>query len=150
MSGRIDLPRLHDALDAQRRARALSWRQLAEEAGVSPSLLSRMSNGQRPDLDGFIALVQWLGTPAEEFMSRPGDEPGVAPPAHGPTPELETQLAMLLRARDDLPEADKEYLLEIVGATMRRIKHDGRADDSGTIGSRVADADGSGNPDSGR
>ncbi|GAA1213926.1 helix-turn-helix domain-containing protein [Prauserella alba] len=123
MSGRMDLSRLHDALDAQRRARDLSWRQLAEEAGVSPSLLSRMGNGQRPDLDGFIALVQWLGTPAEEFMSHSGDDQAAATPAHGPTPELETQLAMLLRARDDLPEADKEYLLEIVGATMRRIKH---------------------------
>ncbi|MBB3662484.1 transcriptional regulator with XRE-family HTH domain [Prauserella sediminis] len=148
MSGRMDLPRLHDALDAQRRARDLSWRQLAEEAGVSPSLLSRMGNGQRPDLDGFIALVQWLGTPAEEFMSHPGDD-RATPPAHGPTPELETQLAMLLRARDDLPEADKEYLLEIVGATMRRIKHHAGA--GGSAGSNdAADPAGSGDAGSGR
>lgn len=135
MSGRMDLPRLHDALDAQRRARDLSWRQLAEEAGVSPSLLSRMGNGQRPDLDGFIALVQWLGTPAEEFMNRPGDDSSATAPPQGPTPELETQLAMLLRARNDLQEADKEYLLEIVGATMRRIKYDaGRVDPGGSAG----------------
>lgn len=143
MPGRMNLRRLHDALDAQRRARDLSWRQLAEEAGVSPSLLSRMGNGQRPDLDGFVALVQWLGVPAEEFMSRPDDEPAGTPPPNGPTPELETQLAMLLRARDDLPEADKEYLLEIVGATMRRIKHHTGADES-------ADARDSGDPHPGR
>ncbi|MFC4005024.1 helix-turn-helix domain-containing protein [Prauserella oleivorans] len=119
MSGRLDARRLYDALDAQRRARDLSWRQLADEAGVSPSLLSRMGNGQRPDLDGFIALVQWLGAPAEDFMLRPDEKsPGREEPA------LETQLAMLLRARDDLPDADKEYLLEIVSATMRRIKMD--------------------------
>ncbi|NIJ14608.1 transcriptional regulator with XRE-family HTH domain [Saccharomonospora amisosensis] len=117
----MDARRLHDALDAQRRARGLSWRQLAEEAGVSPSLLSRMGNGHRPDLDGFIALVQWLGSPAEEFMvwpdSRPRQERG---------PALETQLALLLRAHEDLTEADREYLLEIFGATMRRIKADRR------------------------
>ncbi|WP_028661931.1 helix-turn-helix domain-containing protein [Saccharomonospora saliphila] len=115
MEGRMDARRLHDALDAQRRARGLSWRQLAEQAGVSPSLLSRMGNGQRPDLDGFIALVQWLGTPAEEFMV--GHEP-----RPDPAPTLEAQLALLLRAREDLSDADKDYLLDIVGATMRRIK----------------------------
>ena len=39
---------------------------------------------------------------------------------------LESQLALLLRARDDLDEADREYLLDIVRATMRRIKADRR------------------------
>lgn len=120
MEGRMDARRLYDALDAQRGARGLSWRQLAEQAGVSPSLLSRMGNGQRPDLDGFIALVQWLNAPAEEFMVWPGDQR----PAE--TPALETQLALLLRARDDLGDADKDYLMEIIGATMRRIKADRR------------------------
>lgn len=116
MNGRMDAQRLYDALDAVRRSRDLSWRQLAHEAGVSPSLLSRMGNGQRPDLDGFIGLVQWLGAPAEDFMLWPE-----APPADG-EPALEAQLAMLLRARSDLRDADKEYLLEIVEATMRRIR----------------------------
>ncbi|EHR48693.1 Helix-turn-helix protein [Saccharomonospora marina XMU15] len=121
MEGRMDARGLHDALDAQRRARGLSWRQLAEEAGVSPSLLSRMGNGHRPDLDGFIALVQWLGSPAEDFMVWPGPRP---PRERGPA--LETKLALLLRAQEDLTEADREYLLEIFGATMRRIKADRR------------------------
>ncbi|PXY34965.1 transcriptional regulator [Prauserella sp. PE36] len=119
MEGRMDARRLYDALDAQRGSRGMSWRQLADEAGVSPSLLSRMGNGHRPDLDGFIALVQWLGSPAEVFMVWPdGQERTREEPA------LETQLALLLRARDDLSQADKDYLLEIVGATMRRIKVD--------------------------
>ncbi|EHY89841.1 helix-turn-helix domain-containing protein [Saccharomonospora azurea] len=119
MEGRMDARRLYEALDAGRRARGLSWRQLAEQAGVSPSLLSRMGNGLRPDLDGFIALVQWLGAPAEEFMVRPGDTARTEP-----QPALETQLSLLLRARNDLSDADKDYLLDIVSATMRRIKAD--------------------------
>lgn len=119
MEGRLDTRRLYGALDAQRRARGLSWRQLAEESGVSPSLLSRMGNGHRPDLNGFIALVQWLGSPAEDFMVWPPENP------HGQgEPALETQLALLLRAREDLTEADRQYLLEIVSATMRRINAD--------------------------
>lgn len=121
MEGRMDARRLYDALDTQRKTRGLSWRQLAEEAGVSPSLLSRMGNGHRPDLDGFIALVQWLGSPAEEFMVQPSPRP------HSERrPALETQLALLLRAHDDLTDADRDYLLEIFGATMRRIKADRR------------------------
>ncbi|WP_199430849.1 helix-turn-helix domain-containing protein [Qaidamihabitans albus] len=121
MNGRMDARRLYDALEAQRRARGLSWRQLAHEAGVSPSLLSRMGNDQRPDLDGFIALVQWLGSPAEEFMVWPGERP-----RERAEPTLEAQLALLLRARTDLGDADKEYLLDIVEATMRRIRADRR------------------------
>jgi transcriptional regulator with XRE-family HTH domain len=120
MTGRVDTQRLYEALDAQRRARNLSWRQLARQAGVSPSLLSRMGNGQRPDLDGFVALVQWLGAQAEEFMVWPDERP------RDEQPSLESQLALLLRARDDLDAADREYLLDIVRATMRRIKADRR------------------------
>ena len=79
-----------------------------------------MGNGQRPDLDGFVALVQWLGAQAEEFMVWPDERP------RDEQPSLESQLALLLRARDDLDEADREYLLDIVRATMRRIKADRR------------------------
>ncbi|WP_280483602.1 helix-turn-helix domain-containing protein [Nocardia farcinica] len=118
--GRVDVWALHKALDARRRATGLSWRQVAEQAGVSASLLSRMSNGQRPDLDGFASLVQWLDTPAETFMVRPGQEATTAE-----EPELEQQLAPLLRARKDLSDADREYLLEVVQATMRRVKRSG-------------------------
>lgn len=73
----IDVEALYSALDAQRTARGLSWRQLAKELQVSPSLLSRMANGLRPDADAFITLVQWLGVPAEQFavgVTRPRSE----------------------------------------------------------------------------
>jgi transcriptional regulator with XRE-family HTH domain len=122
MSGRIDTARLREALDGQRRARNLSWRQVAGEANVSPSLLSRMSNGHRPDLDGFIALVQWLGSPAEEFMVQLGDQV-----EDKPQPALEAQLAPLLRARNDFNETEQNYLLEIMEATVRRIRAERQA-----------------------
>lgn len=117
MDGRIDPRRLLEALDAQRQAREMSWRQLAHEANVSPSLLSRMRNKQRPDLDGFVALVQWLGMPAEDFMAKPDQEA-----ARREDPEFETEFALLLRSRKDLSETDKRYLKDIVEATVRRIR----------------------------
>jgi hypothetical protein len=81
------------------------------EANVSPSLLSRMNNGQRPDLDGFVALVQWLGSPAENFMVKEGEQA-----QERPQPAIEAELAPLLRARKDLDETERAYLLEIVGS----------------------------------
>lgn len=121
MSGRIDTGRLHSALEGQRRARGLSWRQVAQQAGVSPSLLSRMGNGHRPDLDGFVALVQWLSLPAEDFMLEPDEEE-----ENKPAPEFEAQFVPLLRARSDFNEAEQEYLMDIVSATVKKIRADRR------------------------
>ena len=117
MNGRIDVSRLHTALDAERQSRGLSWRQLAQAAGVSPSLLSRMGKGHRPDLESFAALVQWLRQPAEQFM-RPASSQGDT----GEEPAFEAQFAPLLRARSDLSEEDKEYLMQMVAATMKYLK----------------------------
>ena len=65
---KIDVQGLYAALDAERIAHGWSWRQLAKEIGVSPSLLSRLGNELRPDADGFATLVRWLNMPAEQFM----------------------------------------------------------------------------------
>lgn len=112
---KIDIPRLYKTLDAQRKELDVSWRQLAREIGVSPSLLARLGNGYRPDADGFATLVRWLNMPAEQFMV---DDDQV----ERPEPELTTQLAPLLRARKDLSKADVEYLEDVIRATVRRAK----------------------------
>jgi transcriptional regulator with XRE-family HTH domain len=114
---RIDVPALHAALDAARRSRQrgdLSWRQLAAEVGVSPSTMSRLANGRRPDVDAFVALVRWLGVPAERFMVDDED-------AEAREPELLAQLAPLLRARRDLNSEDVKYLEDLIGAAVRRF-----------------------------
>jgi transcriptional regulator with XRE-family HTH domain len=114
---RIDVPALHAALDATRRNKDrgdLSWRQLAAEVGVSPSTMTRMANGHRPDVDAFVALVRWLGMPAERFMI--DDEDGSMA-----EPELLAELAPLLRARRDLNPEDVEYLEDLIGAAVRRF-----------------------------
>ncbi|GGX92845.1 helix-turn-helix transcriptional regulator [Streptomyces microflavus] len=112
----IDVEALYSALDAQRTARGLSWRQLAKELQVSPSLLSRMANGLRPDADAFITLVQWLGVPAEQFAV------GGDATAQREEPELVTQIGSLLRARKDLEPEDVAYLETVINATVRRVK----------------------------
>lgn len=114
---KIDVQALYAALDAERTARGWSWRQLAKEIGVSPSLLSRLGNELRPDADGFATLVRWLNMPAEQFMvDVDGDREREV------EPDLVAQLAPLLRARQDLDDRDVEYLEEVIRATVRHVQ----------------------------
>jgi transcriptional regulator with XRE-family HTH domain len=112
---RLDVGALYTALDRERAARKLSWRTLAKEVGISPSTLSRMANGHRPDVDAFAALTTWMGTSPRDYVVGQSDSPA-------PTPDVMTQLAPLLRARNDLKAEDVEYLEELIGAAVRRFR----------------------------
>lgn len=117
MTSRIDVPSLCDALEAERKARGLSWRKVALEAKVSPSLLSRMTKEKkhRPDLESFASLVLWLGAPAETFMRDDRAD-------RNADPSFESKLMPLLRAERDLDEQDRKYLLDLVTATMKYLR----------------------------
>lgn len=117
----INTAALYSALDAARQQRQLSWRALAAEVGVSPSLLSRLGNGLKPDTDGFATIIAWLRLPAEDFFEREGqgDE------ADRREPDLMAQLAPLLRARKDLSQTDIKYLQQVIGATVERARAQG-------------------------
>jgi hypothetical protein len=73
---RFDFERFYQAVNAQRRARAASWRQVAREIGVGKSTLARMAQNKRPDADGLAVLAFWAGVNPADFV-RP--EP---PPVH--------------------------------------------------------------------
>ena len=114
----VSPPLLYSTLDAVRKERGLSWRSLAKEIGVSPSLLSRLGNGLKPDADGFATIVAWLKVPAERFFVDDEDSPAVV----GPEPDLMAQLAPLLRARKDLTETDVDYLQKVIAATIDHVR----------------------------
>jgi transcriptional regulator with XRE-family HTH domain len=109
---------LYATLDAVRKERGLSWRSLAKEIGVSPSLLSRLGNGLKPDADGFATIVAWLKVPAEQFFAN-DEEP---PATKQPEPDLMAQLTPLLRARKDLTETDINYLQQVIAATIDHVR----------------------------
>jgi transcriptional regulator with XRE-family HTH domain len=113
---KINVNALHGAVNAKREANGMSWRTVAKDIGVSPSLLSRIGNGYRPDADGFATLVRWLGMSAESFMMSDDED------AARVQPELVAQLAPLLRASKDLDEADVKYLEDVIQATVRRAR----------------------------
>ena len=108
--GQINIGLLYRALDAHRAARDLMWHNVAAETGLSPSTLSRMARGQRPNIDGFAACCRWMGMPMDTFARQrsPGD-----------TPELETEVAVLLH-RHQVPTEDAEFVLSAVRAVDQR------------------------------
>jgi transcriptional regulator with XRE-family HTH domain len=110
---RIDARALQGALDHVRMEKGLSWRQLAGQIGVSPSLLSRLRNGYKPDAEGFMTLVGWLGMSAERFL--------IEEDSTSPQPQLMAELAPLLRARKDLDETDVEMLEKVIAATLEAV-----------------------------
>ena len=65
----FDVASLFAVMDAERRARQLTWKEVAIESGVSASTLTRISRGRRPDVDSLAALTVWLGVSADQFMS---------------------------------------------------------------------------------
>ncbi|WP_238006120.1 helix-turn-helix transcriptional regulator [Dactylosporangium sp. AC04546] len=118
---RIDIPALYAALDGARRSKNLSWRQLAAEVGCSPSTMTRLANGHRPDVEAFMALVTWLNMPAETFTVSDQDDDTSG---NKEEPELLAQVGALLRARRDLQPQDVQHLQEVIEVAMRRFSNE--------------------------
>lgn len=62
---RLDVARLHSALDFVRAHRRITWKAVAAEVGISPSTLTRLGQGHAAD--GLCALIAWLGLPLDRF-----------------------------------------------------------------------------------
>jgi transcriptional regulator with XRE-family HTH domain len=50
---------------------AVGVRAAAKDAGVSPATLSRVENGNVPDLETFEKLCRWLGEDPKQFLDTP-------------------------------------------------------------------------------
>ncbi|NEN07657.1 transcriptional regulator [Diaminobutyricibacter tongyongensis] len=113
----IDTARLFAVLEARTTDENLSWRQAATQIGVSPSLLSRLRYGQRPDLDGYASIVRWLRMSADDFIEVAGEDAGP-----GGEVSLITEISALLRRRRDLSDTDKTYLEDVMRVSLDHIR----------------------------
>ena len=111
--GRFDAEAFYAALDAERRSRRYTWKQVAEEAQVSASTLTRMAQGRRPDVDSLAALVTWAGLNADNFVGhdRPAPEPGTL-----------TMISTYLKGDPQLTPEAAEALDQLVKATYERMR----------------------------
>ncbi len=106
---RFDLAGFHAALNAQRAAKGLTWKDVAQQSGVSASTLTRMSQGKRPDMDGFALLLAWSGLDAQRFVPTANET------------ELVAKLAANLRADRRLSEESAKALEEIFRVAYERF-----------------------------
>ena len=65
---RWNLYQLHTALNEQRQERGLTWSELAQELGCTPSRLTNLRTARMADLSLTMRVTQWLGKPAAEFI----------------------------------------------------------------------------------
>lgn len=57
------------ALDATVQSRTKTWKQVAEETGVSTSTLARMGQGAKPDAASLAVLSAWAGLNPSDFVN---------------------------------------------------------------------------------
>ena len=100
------------ALNATRLAKQMTWKQVAEESGVSASTLTRMTQGKLPDVNGLGALLRWSGLKAESFLG--SEKPN--------QPETLAEMTALLRADPKLSQASKQTLENVLRATFEHVK----------------------------
>ncbi|MBL6935769.1 MAG: helix-turn-helix transcriptional regulator [Alphaproteobacteria bacterium] len=111
---RFNAEGFYAALDGARQSKELTWKKVADQAGVAASTLTRMGQGKRPDIDGLAALASWSGLDVKSFYQ----------PAVGDVqPEPLAEISALLRADRNLSgESVKamETMLKSAYNTMRK------------------------------
>jgi transcriptional regulator with XRE-family HTH domain len=111
----FDVAAFYAALDSQRLALDMTWKDVAAEAEVSASTLTRMAQGKRPDVDGLAALLKWSGLTAESFIRGSGK-------AGEKKPEPLAQITAILRGDRNLSKESAEALEQIFKAAYKRFK----------------------------
>ena len=65
---RWDTKALHSALNSQRKARGMTWKEVAwQVGGCTPGMLTNLAKGGRIGLPGVMRIVRWPGQPAAAF-----------------------------------------------------------------------------------
>ena len=98
-------------LNRVRLAKLMTWKDVAAEAGVSASTLSRIGQGANPDVEGLATLLAWSGLKAELFIRGAGSEEA----------EPIAKITALLRADPKLSPTNAQYIENIVVSTYNHF-----------------------------
>jgi transcriptional regulator with XRE-family HTH domain len=95
------------------KARHQTWRQVSKDTGVSPSTLTRMAQGRRPDAASLAALAAWAGLNPADYVSL-RNKPKTAEPL--------VAISRLLRADQNLKPGAAKALQDIIEAVYDRLR----------------------------
>jgi transcriptional regulator with XRE-family HTH domain len=101
------------ALEREVAERKKTFKQVADETGVSASTLTRMAQGRRPDAGSLAALAAWAGINPTDFVEAPYKSQGKS---------SLTQISSLLRSDPQLDTESAEAVDAIVRAAYERLK----------------------------
>jgi transcriptional regulator with XRE-family HTH domain len=108
----FDAEACYRALARVVQARHVPWRQVARETGVTPSTLSRMAHGRRPDAPSLAVLSAWASINPANFVRRPTSEQSREPMA---------AISTLLKTDPDLTPEEAAALEQIIRLAYTRI-----------------------------
>jgi len=109
---RFDGEAFYSALNATRLSRQKTWKDVAEEAGVNASTLSRIGQGAKPDVNGLAALLMWSNLKAETFMRGTNKKKS----------EPIAEITALLRADPNLSKQNAKLIEDIVISTYNKLR----------------------------
>ncbi len=113
-TGKFNAGSFYSALNTCRESKKYTWKKVAEKAQISPSTLTRMAQGKRPDVDSMAALVEWSGLSADDFIEKNRDN--VA------NTDTVATIGAYLRADKNLDEKSADALEAIMQAAYERLK----------------------------
>jgi transcriptional regulator with XRE-family HTH domain len=111
----FDNEAFYRALETVVQLRRKTWKQVAQDTGVSASTLTRMSQGRSPDAASMAALSAWAGINPSDFVTASYKRK---------RPEALPQIAALLRSDPNLDGPSAEAVEAIVRAAYERMKKD--------------------------
>jgi transcriptional regulator with XRE-family HTH domain len=94
-------------------ARKLTWKQVSAETGVSPTTLTRMAQGRKPDASSLAILTSWAGLTLQDFV-RMANKPS--------RPETAAMATALFRADPALDEQAKRAMETVVLTAYEQFK----------------------------
>lgn len=101
MSTSLDTKKFSEMIKSKRGSKGL--RILASEIGVSASTLSRIEQGNLPDIDTYLRLCEWLEVSTEYFTKYNPNIEGVR-----------NEVIAHLRADKTLPPSTSEALIQMI------------------------------------
>jgi transcriptional regulator with XRE-family HTH domain len=102
------------AIDAERIARGLTWKKVAEQAEVPASTLTRMSQGRKPDVDSLSGLCAWSGLSAGDFIRVETGKKAKAEPL--------AQISAHLRADPNLSKEGAKALETLIKTAYQQLR----------------------------
>ena len=109
---RFDSDAFYAALNAARLSRQKTWKEVAQEAGINASTLSRIGQGAKPDVNGLVALLSWANLKAESFIRGTGKKRS----------EPLAEITALLRADPKLSTQNAKLIEDIVVSTYNKLR----------------------------